>query len=75
MFKKTFTIIALAATGLVVSAARATTNQAIQTDWSGGPGKPGPVTDWGDSFDSEDYVSWSGWPGELILEGTPGLPP
>jgi hypothetical protein len=71
MFKKTFTIIALAVTGLVVNATQATTNEASQTDWSGGPGVPGPVTDWGDRFDSEDYVSWSAWPGELILEGTP----
>jgi hypothetical protein len=60
---------------LVAQFAQATTNEAAQTDWSGGPGVGGPVTDWGNSFDSEDYVSWSSWPGELILEGTPLLAP
>jgi hypothetical protein len=71
MLKITFTLIALGALALTAQFAQATTNEAEQTDWSGGPGVGGPVTDWGDNFDSEDYVSWSSQPGELILEGTP----
>jgi hypothetical protein len=41
--------------------------EAVQTDWSGGGGEPGPVADWGDCFDSSQDVSWSYWPGELRL--------
>jgi hypothetical protein len=45
--------------------------EAAQTDWSGGGGVPGPVTDWGDTFDGATNVDWSGTPGELVLG--PGL--
>jgi len=32
---------------------------ATQTDWSGGSGFPGPVTDWGDNYDIGDQVKHS----------------
>jgi len=32
---------------------------ATQTDWSGGDGVPGPVTDWGNSFDSSTDISFT----------------
>lgn len=41
--------------------------QAVQTDWSGGPGAQGPVSDWGDLFDSADSVSWLSIEGQLAL--------
>jgi len=53
------------------SGAYATTHEPAQTDWSGGPGIPGPVTDWGDTFDSSNDVSWLSFPGELNLSSTP----
>jgi len=71
MFIKTFTLIAVAVFMFTGHFAQATTNEAAQTDWSGGPGVGGPVTDWGDDFDHEIYASWSSKSGELILEGTP----
>ncbi|MCK4593379.1 VCBS repeat-containing protein, partial [bacterium] len=40
---------------------------AEQTDWSGGDGVEGPVTDWGDTFDTSANINWSGFPGELEL--------
>jgi hypothetical protein len=40
---------------------------AEQTDWSGGGGVPGPVTDWSDTFDSSTDVNWSGFPGRFAL--------
>jgi hypothetical protein len=40
---------------------------AVQTDWSGGDGVPGPVTDWGDTFDTSEDVDWSEHPGEVVL--------
>ena len=33
---------------------------ATQTDWSGGSGVPGPVTDWGDSYDIGDQINHTG---------------
>jgi len=44
---------------------------AEQTDWSGGDGVPGPVTDWGDTFDTAADVNWSGSPGEIYLARIP----
>ncbi|MCK4593113.1 VCBS repeat-containing protein, partial [bacterium] len=38
-----------------------------QTDWSGGDGVPGPVTDWGSQFDASTTVDWSSSPGDLTL--------
>jgi len=42
-----------------------------QTDWSGGAGIPGPVLEWGASFDSAQGVSWLAVPGQLALASTP----
>ena len=42
-------------------------DEANQTDWSGGDGVPGPVTDWGDQFDTSTDINWSGVPGEIGL--------
>jgi len=38
-----------------------------QTDWSGGNGVPGPVTDWGNSFNVSSGVDWSYYPDSLLL--------
>lgn len=40
---------------------------AVQTDWSGGPGVPGPVTLWGDRFNISDEMDWDTEPGQLKL--------
>ncbi|MCX7022266.1 MAG: FG-GAP-like repeat-containing protein [bacterium] len=42
---------------------------AEQTDWSGGDGVPGPVTNWEDTFESATDVNWSGIPGRFVLSG------
>jgi hypothetical protein len=44
---------------------------ATQTDWSGGPGVPGPVTDWGDTFDGATSINWNDTPGSLGLVREP----
>jgi len=38
-----------------------------QTDWSGGPTAWGPVTDWTDTFYSEEYANWDSFPGNVTL--------
>lgn len=38
-----------------------------QTDWSGGPGVPGPVEEWGTAFQQENHVCWS-TPGVLHID-------
>lgn len=45
-------------------------NSIEQTDWFGGPGVPGPVTSWEDSFDTSIFIDYSN-PGELLLQETP----
>ncbi|MCD4707262.1 MAG: T9SS type A sorting domain-containing protein [Candidatus Sabulitectum sp.] len=50
-----FTCIAFADTG-------------IQSDWSGGPGVEGPVTDWGDSFLSSVLINWFDEAGSIFLD-------
>jgi len=50
-------------------------DEMTQSDWSGGQGVHGPVTGWGDAFDSETDVNWSGQPGGLILAQTPSATP
>jgi hypothetical protein len=60
--------------GLILSTAFASYahegGEAAQTDWSGGPGISGPITDWGTNFDSETNISWSKTPGEITLGRT-----
>jgi hypothetical protein len=46
----------------------ATAEEATQTNWFGGPGVPGPVLDWGDTFAMEDDVNWYSTSGQLALE-------
>ncbi len=41
--------------------------EAIQTDWSGGPGVAGPQRPWQDRFDASRAIDWSGAPGALHL--------
>ena len=38
-----------------------------QSDWQGGPGVMGPVTDWGDSFYISGDMDWDTEPGQLKL--------
>jgi hypothetical protein len=45
-------------------------DSATQTDWSGGPGTPGPVLSWGDDFSFDTGTSWSTTPGTAGI--TPG---
>jgi len=60
---------------LLSLAAAAWTDEAVQTDWSGGDGLPGPVTDWGDEFDSSAGVSWLALPGRISLSSSALLTP
>ncbi len=50
--------------------ASASTQEAVQTDWSGGGGAAGPVADWGHRFDSASGTSSLSVPGQLALSGT-----
>ncbi|MFZ1947554.1 MAG: FG-GAP-like repeat-containing protein [bacterium] len=38
-----------------------------QTDWAGGAGISGPVTDWGREFEASSGASWLAVPGQLAL--------
>jgi hypothetical protein len=40
----------------------------VQDDWSGGPGVPGPVSDWGNDFSSSILINWSDQIGNLFLD-------
>jgi hypothetical protein len=42
-------------------------DSAVQTDWSGGGGVQGPVTDWGDTFHQATGIDWQS-PGSLTLD-------
>ena len=42
-------------------------NSAGQTDWSGGPGVPGPVAPWGNAFLSGSNIDYDTTPGILTL--------
>ncbi len=60
---------ALAAASLLLTgAARPATvlETAVQTDWSGGPGIPGPVPAWGSGFDRSAGMEWEE-PGLLTM--------
>lgn len=41
---------------------------ADQTDWSGGPGTPGPLLEWGEVFLSCSRIDWSAFPGQLAVD-------
>ena len=59
---------------LLVCAAFALSDTATQTDWSGGEGYPGPVTDWGDCYDVQYQIDDGGSSMQLkpvILSGNP----
>lgn len=45
--------------------------QAVQDDWSFGPGMTGPDSTWGSYFDDCDIVSWMAVPGQLCLSSIP----
>jgi len=40
----------------------------LQDDWSGGPGVPGPVSGWGDEFNSSTMINWNDQAGSLFLD-------
>ncbi|MCD4846873.1 MAG: T9SS type A sorting domain-containing protein [Candidatus Aegiribacteria sp.] len=42
---------------------------AVQTEWSGGPGVWGSVTDWGNQFFQETDISWLHASGCIMLQG------
>ena len=52
---------------IIALSAGAWANEAAQTDWSGGPGIPGPVTQWQDRFASSQALDWAALPGGLVL--------
>ena len=56
---------------LVLSPAPTSAESFTQTDWSSGPGDPGPANEWGEVFDSTDDVSWFAVPGQIALSSTP----
>ena len=67
MLNGTFGIIVATIFVLTTATAYAETYEAAQTDWSGGDGVPGPVTDWGDTFGAAADINWSEAPGDLLL--------
>lgn len=42
-------------------------DSAVQTDWSGGDGIPGPVLEWGNEFYQSSFINWSYYPGSIRL--------
>ena len=59
--KVTLLALLLVFTGAMLAASE------TQTDWQGGPGVPGPVTDWQDRFDVSGAMDWDTEPGQLKL--------
>lgn len=51
----------------------ATAQTATQTDWTGGPGMPGPVNNWDNTFDMEFGVNWYSSPGSIELDFSPPM--
>jgi hypothetical protein len=45
-------------------------DEAAQTDWCGGGGVPGPVTDWAEEFDTSAGLSYLALPGQLALSAS-----
>ncbi|MCD4848452.1 MAG: T9SS type A sorting domain-containing protein [Candidatus Aegiribacteria sp.] len=43
-------------------------DSAIQTDWSDGPGLPGPVIEWGAQFYIDACIEWENSPGDITLQ-------
>ena len=41
-----------------------------QTDWSGGDGIPGPVTNWGTTFDTAESIDWLTDTGNLLISNS-----
>jgi hypothetical protein len=52
---------------LLLLAFPASALEVSQTDWSGGGGVEGPVTDWGTQFDTSTDINFAGSPGDLTL--------
>lgn len=53
---------------LLLISAIAFCDNGVQDDWSGGPGTPGPVSDWGNDFSSSSMINWSEQVGSLFLD-------
>jgi hypothetical protein len=62
--------------GLVIAIASSSQSafggDALQTDWSGGDGIAGPVTDWQKQFAASEAMDWASAPGSLTL--LPAMP-
>ena len=43
----------------------------VQTDWSGGAGNVGPLSDWGTDFDLAAGIAWRSVEGQLALASSP----
>lgn len=52
---------------LLLLAGTSLADVAVQTDWKGGPGIGGPVTDWSDRFSIGNDLDWDTTPGQLKL--------
>lgn len=46
-------------------------DSAVQSDWSGGPGVPGPASAWGADFAACAGTAWLSIPGQLALASSP----
>jgi hypothetical protein len=69
MMKKTFlSLLAVWVIGVLA-------DSAVQTDWSGGDGIEGPITEWNDVFASSDYASWLSISGQIALSSFPLMEP
>jgi len=44
-------------TAILILVSVSFSDSAVQADWSGGTGVPGPVTDWGNSYDVADQTN------------------
>ncbi|MFH1312535.1 MAG: FG-GAP-like repeat-containing protein [Candidatus Eisenbacteria bacterium] len=55
---------------VVSSAGMLWADDAVQTNWAGGDGNPGPVLEWGDRFDTGSGVAWLSVTGQLALSSS-----
>jgi hypothetical protein len=53
---------------LVLIASTLLAGSATQTDWTGGPGAPGPMSSWTDTFSTSYLVDWHRTPGSIKLD-------